>query len=103
MTRRNIDMIIPQPTNFTPAVNTISPELAARMLQDVLDEFTDVFDNSVVGCITNYEYEVKLRPNTFPVIHASRKVPFALREAVEMEFQRMKQIGVIAKVEEPSE
>ena len=107
VTRRNIDMIIPQPstsTDPTPAVNTVSPQLAAEMLQDVLKEFKDVFDNTVVGCINDYEYEVKLRSDTVaPVIHASRKVPFALRDAVEKELQRMLQLQVIAKVDEPSE
>ena len=96
-------MIIPKPSLSLNPVPIISPQLAEKMLRTVLTEYADVFDNTVVGCIKNYEYDITLKPNTVPVIHASRKVPFALRDAVVNELRRMEQLGVIAKVQDPSE
>ncbi|CAB4027042.1 Hypothetical predicted protein [Paramuricea clavata] len=55
-----------------------------------------------LGCLEG-EYHIKTNPNVTPVVHAPRKVPYALRDKLKTELDRMENLGVIEKVVEPTE
>ncbi|XP_063370221.1 uncharacterized protein LOC134658469 [Cydia amplana] len=66
----------------------------------MLDEYGDVFEG--MGCLPG-EYRIQLQPNVQPVVHAPRKLPLALRDAVKNKLDEMLQQQVIAKVEGPTD
>ena len=76
-----------------------NPSLAG--LAPVLETYADVFDDSTVGCLKNYEYDIKLKENSVPVVHAARKIALTLVDDVKTELDRMERLGVIAKVDKP--
>jgi hypothetical protein len=48
-------------------------------------------------------HHIQLDPFVEPVVHPPRKVPAALREQVRAELDRMVNLGVIAKQDEPTD
>ncbi len=66
----------------------------------ILDEYSDLFDR--LGCL-NVVYDIKLDRAVAPVVHAPRKVPFALRDRLKKQLDKMVSEKVIAPVEEPTE
>lgn len=61
----------------------------------ILDEFKDVFKG--LGCL-DYEYDIKVDETISPVIHAPRRVAFALRDQLKAQLQKMENEGVIKHV-----
>ena len=72
-------------------------------LNKVLAEFQDVFSESTMGCLGTEPYKIKLKKNVVPVIKPVRKIAFARKKQVEEELERMKELGAIIPVEEPTE
>lgn len=69
----------------------------------LLSKYKDVFDETQIGYITNHPYDIRLKPNPDPKVHAPRKVGFAFEDKVEQELKKMEKLGVIAKVDEPTD
>ena len=88
------------------AVNDTSDETGTSNLstqqtsEEIINEYDDVFQG--LGCLEG-EYHIKTNPNVTPVVHAPRKVPYALRDKLKTELDRMENLGVIEKVVEPTE
>ena len=72
-------------------------------LTKLVSEFKDVFDNNVVGCIKNYEYEIKLSAYSVPKVSKTRPTPFSKKDKIEKELDRMVKLDVIEPVEEPTD
>ena len=72
-------------------------------LESILMRHKDLFDSRQVGLMSGYTYHIKLKDDAIPVVHAPRRVPFALKDQVEAELQRMQDLGVIVKVEGPTD
>ena len=68
--------------------------------EPLIAEYEDVFQG--LGCLQG-EIKITIDPDVTPVQHACRKVPFRLRDQVKHELDRMEQLGVIVKVEEPTD
>ncbi len=68
--------------------------------QSVLHDHSEVFQG--IGLFPG-ECTIHLEPNSTPVIHPPRKIPVALHDRCKLELSRMEKIGVIAKVNEPTE
>ena len=81
-------------------VNTVSPD---QGIDSIISEFSDLFDNSSVGCIEGYEYDIKIRSDSVPVISKSRPTPFATLPNVNDELDRMTKLDIITPVDEPTE
>ena len=69
---------------------------------------TSVFERcpSVFSGLGNLgdEYEIQLKPDAKPyALHTPRSVPLPLRDKVRKELERMESLGVISKVDEPTE
>ncbi len=52
---------------------------------------------------TTDEYKIELVPDAVPIVHAARKFPIAMESKVRAELQRMEALGVIAKVDHPTD
>ena len=72
-------------------------------LTKLVSEFKDVFDNTEVGCIKNYEYEIKLSADSVPKVSKTRPTPFSKKDKIEKELDRMVKLDVIEPVEEPTD
>ena len=68
---------------------------------EILKRFPKLFTG--LGNLGN-AYEIKLKPDAVPhALYTSRNVPIPLRAKVTEELNRMEEMGVISKVEEPTE
>jgi len=85
--------------NFVNRVHTV--HTSDKKLNDGLaSEFKDVFEG--IGCLP-VTYKIKLKDDAVPVIHAARKVPIALKDRLKTELNRLTDLGIVKKVEEPTE
>jgi len=67
-------------------------------LNSLLTEFVDVFDKPV-GKIANFKAKLVLKDDAVPRFCKARPVPFALREKVDAELQKMEKAGILERVE----
>ncbi|KAL6477262.1 hypothetical protein MHYP_G00130970 [Metynnis hypsauchen] len=75
---------------------TASPDSVDSIVQN----YSDVFRGFGVLPFT---YKIQLKENAQPVVHAARRVPVALRDGLKKELERMTTLGVIRKIEEPTD
>ena len=74
---------------------------ATSMETSVFERYPSVF--SGLGNLGD-EYEIQLKPDAKPyALHTPRSVPLPLRDKVRKELERMESLGVISKVDEPTE
>ena len=64
------------------------------------EKYKDCFEG--LGCLP-YSVKIELKDNATPVVEPCRKVPFAQYDKLREELQRMETMGVIKKIEEPTE
>ncbi|KAL0867464.1 hypothetical protein ABMA27_008251 [Loxostege sticticalis] len=69
-------------------------------LPPFLSLYEDVFNG--IGCLPG-QYSITLKDDAEPVIHAPRKLPFAIRDDVRKKLLEMESQKIIEKVEGPSE
>ena len=55
-----------------------------------------------LGCLPG-KHHIQLKENAVPLVHAARLVPFALREKLKTELDRLEKMGVIRCTEEPTD
>ena len=75
---------------------TASPDTVDSIVQN----FSNVFKS--FGALP-FTYKIQLKENAQPVVHAARRVPVALRDSLKEELERMTTLGVIRKIEEPTD
>ena len=68
------------------------------MLDSLLKRYHEVFQGGL-GTLKGVHARLQVKPNAVPKFFKARTVPFALREAVEKELDRLEQEGVIKKVD----
>ena len=66
-------------------------------LHQLLKRYDEVFQDDL-GTMKTIKAELKLKENASPKFHRPRTVPFALKEAVEQELNRLEEKGFIKKV-----
>lgn len=66
----------------------------------IVQNFSDVFKG--FGTLP-FTYKIQLKEGAQPVVHAPRRVPVPLREALKRELDRMANMSVIKKVQEPTD
>jgi len=67
-------------------------------LQDVLDQYSDVFEDKL-GTVKGVTAKIYTDQTATPQFHKARSVPFALREKVEVELERLQQQGIIEPIQ----
>ena len=94
----------PTPVSTTAATNkpATAPEAAKsiRSTDDLIKEFPDRFQG--IGQFPG-EYKIQLRHDAHPVIHVPRKCPIALCPKVKEHHDKMEHLGVITRVDEPTD
>ena len=68
--------------------------------REIIKRYPDRFTG--LGCI-NREYEIRLRPDAEPVVHAQRKVPVPIRELVKKKLDEGVLLGIWEPVTEPTD
>jgi len=83
-------------------VNSVrgSDELKTLTADDIQKRFPEVC--SGIGKLKGYQAKIHVDPNVKPVAQSSRRVPFALRDKLEMEIQRLLKDDIIESVEGPT-
>ncbi len=71
---------------------------ARRQLEELLSKYKSIFEDSYEG-MKGFEAHITLKEGVRPVFVKPRKVPYALKEAVETELEKLERHGVIEKTE----
>ncbi|KAL1401413.1 hypothetical protein pipiens_006624 [Culex pipiens pipiens] len=73
-----------------------------KMIQRVntISSRDDIFKG--LGCLRDFEYELDLKPDATFEIRPTRPIPHKIRDEVKEELDRMVEMGVIVKQEEPT-
>ncbi|RXN17967.1 integrase core domain [Labeo rohita] len=78
---------------------SLKQETAIQLsLKAVLDNHKDLFKEGY-GKITDFQSRIRVKRDSKPIFHKPRPVPYALREAVEKELERLQRHGIITQVE----
>ena len=69
----------------------------SKRLEALLEQYQEVF-NEGIGKMSYFEASLNLIPNATPKFLKARSVPYALKEAIQVELERLEEAGVIQKV-----
>ncbi len=85
---------------LSPAVHQLDIHSLDEGVYDIYSEYADLFDDSV-GKLP-VVYRMKLDSDVSPVVRPPRRIPVAMQSKVQVELQRMTDLGVITPVSEPT-
>lgn len=88
-----------QALNLVQRVNVIRQE--TPRLPKNLKKYEDIFNG--IGCISDFEYEIKIKPDAVGKVDACRTVPIKLLEPLKLELKKMEKMGIIERQIEPTE
>ena len=74
--------------------------LPAKIPKDIAEEYPELFHG--LGQFRRI-HTMQTRPEVQPVVHAPRRVPFVLRDRLKSELDKEESLGVIVKVNEPTD
>lgn len=77
----------------------VPPSANSANTKELLHKYEHLF--SGIGCLPG-EYEIKIDPFATPVVSPPRRIPHTLKDKVKQELERMEQMNIITKVEEPT-
>ena len=72
-------------------------ETSQTRLKSLLDKYSDIFKDEL-GTMNSIRAEPLVKENASPRFHRPRPVPFALKEAIEREIQRLEKSGILKEV-----
>lgn len=87
------------PVSSPPLKPEVPVKSQAMSKESTLQEYGDVFQG--VGLLPG-ECVIQTDPTVPPVVHAPRRVPFAIRDKLKAELDRMEKAEIITKVSEPT-
>lgn len=83
-------------------VSSIKQQIHTTRISERIDQlkrkYSSVFEKSM-GRIEGIQARIRLQPNAEPIFVKARKLPFALRDAVEKELDELERNGIIQKVD----
>ena len=86
---------------ITYAVDSKQPAAPGQMTKSsVLKDYAEAFNG--LGAIPG-KCSIHMKPDAVPVVHPPRRIPVALKYHCKAELDRMESLGVIQKVQEPSQ
>lgn len=68
-----------------------------EILQNLIEEYKELFSEEI-GKINNFQAAFKLKEGAVPIFLKSRPVPFALKDQVEAEIDRLEEAGILEKL-----
>ncbi len=72
----------------------------SNSVDDIVQNFADAFEGFGV---LPYVYKIQLKENAQPVVHPACRVPAPLKDHLKKELDRMTTLGVIKRIEEPTD
>lgn len=75
--------------------------VADKGLENLISRFSDLFKEEV-GCYKYGKIKLKVKPNTCPRFVKPRPIPFAYRQQVDDELEKLEKTGMIERVESAS-
>ena len=84
--------------NWRNVFSVYAPDTDLSNVTYLKQKFPDVFQEGI-GTIKGFEASIRLEKDAAPIFCKPRPVPYALREAVEKELDRLEANGIITKVE----
>ena len=75
-------------------------EINVEYVLDDLLQFRDCFGD--IGTLPQ-THHIELKPGVTPVIHPPRRIPYALKPQLREELSRIKKLGIVGKVTEPTD
>ena len=79
------------------SIGLLSKQQGQGRLEDLLELYSAVFQEEV-GVMNTFEAHLQLKPESVPKFHKHRPVPFAIKQAIEDELDRLEKAGIIEKV-----
>lgn len=73
-----------------------------NLCSDVLDQFAQRYPNlfsDKLGCFNGGTVNLDLKPDSKPIFRKARPLPFAIREKVEQEIDRLVELGILVPVQ----
>ncbi|GAA6075369.1 uncharacterized protein K02A2.6-like, partial [Tachysurus ichikawai] len=70
--------------------------VSVTTLSDVLERYKQLFQDGY-GNISDFKAKVRVQEGSQPIFHKPRPVPYALKEAVEKELDRLERNGIISQ------
>jgi hypothetical protein len=77
-------------------VHSVRAEQTTDLLQELKNRYADLFDDKL-GKLKDFQAKLHLMENAKPVFKKARPIPYAMREKVEKELDRLEQDGVISE------
>ena len=68
----------------------------------VLKKYSELFNGKKLGCLPQ-SHEIRLKESAIPTIDAQRKIPVAIRIDYKKTLDKMVELEVIKKIDEPTE
>ena len=81
-----------------PSIRAVTVGTGVASVDDVVKQHLSVFKDDY-GLIKDFKITIHLRPDTTPVFRKARPIPFARRETVAAELDRLEANRIITKVE----
>jgi hypothetical protein len=81
----------------------LGPEVHELTTESILDQYSDVFDDSKIGKIEGVVYKMKLNPKIEPVQRSAHRIPISMKNRVKQELDDMVEKSIITPVQEPTE
>lgn len=69
-------------------------------LNQLLQEYQDIIQG--IGRLQDFQFEIHIDSSVPPVAQSPRRIPFHIRKQVEQELQKLKNQGIIEKVDGPT-
>ena len=70
---------------------------STNKLENLLQDYEEIFKEGT-GTVNSYQASLHLKEGAYPKYHRARSVPFAIREAVGEELDRLERAGILEKV-----
>ena len=77
-------------------------DLVRRVYNVAMKECVLSENQNILNCFP-FQCNIKLKVNSEPVIHAARRIPAILRDKLKVELERMEKLGIIHRVDYPTE
>uniref|UniRef100_A0A1Y1K0Y3 RNA-directed DNA polymerase n=1 Tax=Photinus pyralis TaxID=7054 RepID=A0A1Y1K0Y3_PHOPY len=89
-----LDILYPDWKN---CIANINPNVSELYVERFKKDFNTVFDVDRLSFIKDVRVKLVLKENAVPIFHAPYRIPYSIKEAVEMELKEMLESGVLEK------
>ena len=85
-------------TSYTSSIETSVDQQFCFNLENLLNQFKDLFDNANLPLIHGFKAHLNVKPDAQYILFKPRPVPNALRSEIETELETLEKLGIISKV-----